>query len=148
MKANKSLYQAGFTLIEMMVIVAIIGILAAVAYPSYDEYVKRGNRSEGQALLSDAAAAQERYYSQNYSYITSTADLAKLKTKTTSNTGKYTLTVSSVADDGGYTLTATQQFNDSKCGDLVLQATGVRGADGKLSSGSATDKAKVSECWR
>jgi len=140
MKANKSLYQAGFTLIEMMVIVAIIGILAAVAYPSYDEYVKRGNRSEGQALLSDAAAAQERYYSQNYSYITSTADLAKLKTKTTSNTGKYTLTVSSVADDGGYTLQANQQFGDTKCGNLTLNALGQKDRTG---SGKTKE-----ECWR
>ncbi len=60
----------GFTLIEVMIVVAIIGILAAIAYPSYDEYVKRGNRTEGQAFLSDVAARQERYFSQNNAYIT------------------------------------------------------------------------------
>ena len=105
----------GFTLIEMMVVVAIIGILAAVAYPSYTEYVQRGNRTEGQALLNDAAAAQERYNAQNYVYITSSADIAKLKVHSstssgvTSQTGKYTLSISTAAGDGGYTLTATQQ---------------------------------------
>lgn len=67
----------GFTLIEMMIVVAIIGILAAVAYPSYAEHVKRGNRSEGQALLSDIAAAQERYYSQNNRYITATGEIGR-----------------------------------------------------------------------
>ncbi|MQK16898.1 prepilin-type N-terminal cleavage/methylation domain-containing protein, partial [Escherichia coli] len=66
MKRPKTKAQRGFTLIELMVAVAIISILAAIAYPSYREYVNRGNRSEGQALLSDAAAAQERYYAQNF----------------------------------------------------------------------------------
>ncbi|WP_422766292.1 type IV pilin protein, partial [Pseudomonas aeruginosa] len=46
MKSNR-----GFTLIELMIVVVIIAILAGIAYPSYDEYVKRGNRTEGQALL-------------------------------------------------------------------------------------------------
>ena len=59
---NRHTQQQGFTLIELMITVAIIAILAAVAYPSYSEYVKRGNRSEGQALLNDTAALQERYY--------------------------------------------------------------------------------------
>ena len=56
--------SAGFTLIEVMIVVVIIGILASIAYPSYNEYVKRGNRTEGQVFLSDAAARQERYSSQ------------------------------------------------------------------------------------
>ncbi len=124
----------------MMVIVAIIGILVTIAYPSYDEYVKRGNRSEGQALLSDTAAAQERYYSQNFVYITDTADIAKLKARPSSPTRKYTLALSSVADDGGYTLTAEQQFGDAACGNLTLNAVGERGRTG-------TDKT-IEECWR
>ena len=148
MKSVSYTSQQGFTLVEVMIVVVVIALLAGVAYPSYTDYVQRGYRSEGQALLNDTAAAQERYYAQNYVYITDVADIAKLNTRTSSSTGKYTLTVSAAANDGGYTLTATQQFNDSKCGNLVLTATGVRGADGKLSSGSATDKAKVSECWR
>jgi len=57
--------QNGFTLIELMVTVVIIGILASIAFPSYQEFVKRGNRTEGQAFLSEVAARQERYFAQN-----------------------------------------------------------------------------------
>jgi len=128
---------AGFTLIEVMIVVVIIGILASIAYPSYDEYVKRGNRTEGQVFLSDAAARQERYYSQNNSY---TADPANLGVRATSETGKYTLTIEQAEKntDGGYSLIATPSFIDAKCGDLTLNALGVRGA----SEGTAAD------CWR
>lgn len=110
----------GFTLIEVMIVVAIIGILAAIAYPSYDEYVKRGNRTEGQAFLSDVAARQERYFSQNNAYITAATDIAKLGlADTNSPTNLYTISLA--AGGGGYILTATQQFNDTKCGNLTLR---------------------------
>ncbi|WP_022964964.1 type IV pilin protein [Denitrificimonas caeni] len=134
--------QQGFTLIEVMIVVAIIGILAAIAYPSYDEYVKRGNRTEGQAFLSDVAARQERYFAQNNVYVTAIADIAKLglSSPTRSATSKYTLAIAKVADDGGYTLTANNQFNDAKCATLTLDALGVRG-----SSGSRSDN---NDCWR
>ncbi len=129
--------QRGFTLIELMIVVAIIGILAAIAYPSYDEYVKRGNRTEGQAFLSDVAARQERYYSQNHVYVTDVDDIEDLGlSSANSPTDKYTIGLA--AGGGGYTLTATNQFNDTKCGNLTLNALGVRGA----SAGT------VDTCWR
>lgn len=136
MKKNK-----GFTLIEVMIVVAIIGILAAIAYPSYDEYVKRGNRAEGQAFLNEVAARQERYFSQNNAYAASASDL---NVPTDSETGKYTLTIST---NNGYTLTATQQFNDTKCGNLTLNAIGDKGANGKTTANSA-DREFVMSCWR
>ena len=134
--------QQGFTLIEVMIVVAIIGILAAIAYPSYDEYVKRGNRTEGQAFLSDVAARQERYFSQNNKYITAVGDIAKLGlSNANSPTSKYTITLASGGtDDGGYLLTATQQFGDTKCGNLTLNALGEKGRTG-------TGKT-LEECWR
>ncbi len=131
--------QQGFTLIEVMIVVAIIGILAAIAYPSYDEYVKRGNRTEGQAFLSDVAARQERYFSQNNAYTTDTSKLGL--SNANSPTSKYTITLASGGtDDGGYLLTATQQFGDTKCGNLTLNALGEKGRTG-------TGKT-LEECWR
>nr|WP_177412062.1 type IV pilin protein [Pseudomonas sp. RW407] len=139
---------AGFTLIEMMIVVAIIGILAAIAYPSYQEYVLRGNRSEGQALLNDAAARQERYFAQNNAYVTAQANIARLGMRNTSGTtvtsdsGKYTLTISSPNNSGGYLLTATPQgaqAKDTKCGNLTLNAMGTRGVSGSTS---------VNDCWK
>lgn len=133
--------QHGFTLVEIMVVVVIIGILAAIAYPSYTEYVKRGNRTEGQAFLNDVSARQERYFAQNNSYITDDDAIDKLALPNgeLSATGKYQLSLSKVDDDGGYTLTAAQQFNDTKCGDLTLNAVGVKGVTGSSS---------VDDCWR
>ena len=133
--------QQGFTLIEVMIVVAIIGILAAIAYPSYDEYVKRGNRTEGQAFLGDVAARQERYFSQNNKYITAVGDIAKLGlSNANSPTSKYTLAIATVANDGGYTLTANQQFGDTKCGNLSLNALGEKDRSGSGKS--------VNDCWR
>src|SRR5690606_23749846 len=125
---------------ELMVAVAIISVVAAIAYPSYKEYVNRANRTEGQSLLSDAAAAQERYQAQNFVYITDNTKLDKLGISATSKTKKYDLEVDSETGDGGYTLTAKQKFGDTTCGDLTLNALGDRDRKG---SGKTID-----ECWR
>lgn len=136
----------GFTLIELMIVVAVVAILAAIAYPSYQEYVLRSRRVEGQALLNDAAARQERWRAQNGSYMTVQADIAKLRLPYVdkSENGYYTLSVSVEANDGGYTLKAQREptkMADKRCGDFTLDATGKKA----MASGTP---GTVAACWK
>lgn len=137
--------QKGFTLLEMVVVVAVIGILLGIAIPSYQNYVIRSNRTEGQALLSDAAARQERYYSQNPG-VGYTKDVAKLgMSSANSPNNLYNLTIATPTSTT-YTLTATpinSQTRDKTCGKLTLNQLGERGAAGKTGNNST-----VNDCWR
>lgn len=129
----------GFTLVELMIVIIVLSILASIAYPSYSQYVLRANRSEGQAMLNDAAARQERYFAQNNVYVTATTDISKLGRSATSTSGKYALTVSST---NGYTFTATPQGGQAKdtgCGNLTLDAAGTRGRSGTT---------PINDCWK
>ncbi|MFE8072811.1 type IV pilin protein [Marinobacteraceae bacterium S3BR75-40.1] len=67
--SNAAIKQQGFTLIELMIVVAIIGVIAAIAVPNYMDYVERSRRTDAQAVLTSFSNALERYYTQNGSYV-------------------------------------------------------------------------------
>lgn len=136
--------QEGFSLVELMVTVAIIGILSMVAYPSYTESVKRGDRAAARAALLEAQQFMERFYAANNGYATTVSGTLTNPTLPTrlqsvpTETPKYTIALGT-ASANSYVLTATPIRSD-KCGNLTLTNTGVKGRSGT--------ELTVSECWK
>lgn len=116
----------GFTLIELLIGLAIVGILIAVAYPSYSHHIVKARRAEAQVALLDLATRMEQYYSENnHSY--KNATLANLKSEATTANGFYMLSISNVTATT-YILTAkplgVQAQHDKDCAMLTLDQLG------------------------
>ena len=121
----KSGRQNGFTLIELMITVVIIAILAAIAMPAYQEYVKRGNRAAAESEMMDIANREQQYMLANRSY----ADGATLGYALPSElTGKYTPTITpnNVATPPTFTITFAATGTQASDGDLALTSEGVK----------------------
>jgi type IV pilus assembly protein PilE len=152
----------GFTLIELMVAVAVLAIVTAVAYPSYLNQVQKTNRSQAKQRLSQAAQLLERFYSDNNTYYVDVAGGKAVASTTGSTAGgfsalmnvpgtvysgsnneagsPYNITLSTPTQTS-FTLTANaqgKQVNDTKCGNLTLNNVGLKGITG---TGLVTD------CW-
>ncbi len=137
------LRQKGFTLIELMITVAIVAILAAVAYPAYRDQVLRTRRADAKGALMSFASAMERFYTQNNTYLGAAAGgantgapaatvFAHTEAPIDGTTKYYDLRITAAAAST-YTLQAQpkgDQVNDTKCATLSLTQAGVRGATG------------------
>ncbi|MBT8119356.1 MAG: type IV pilin protein [Gammaproteobacteria bacterium] len=128
----------GFTLVELMIVIAIIGILAAVAYPAYTSSVKKANRADAIDSLLTLASRMEEYYMNNDTYAGATINAAGTGTVGSNKTSDdlYTLSITS-ATAYAYSLTATPKTTDSECGNLTMNSLGQKG----------TSIGTVDACW-
>ena len=155
--------NSGFTLVELMVTVAIVSILSSIAYPSYTEFMRKGKRAEARGVLLDSSQWMERFFTENQRYHANLANTATTdatvfysafkyspKSTSASSTANYeiTLTVNS-ATPNSYTLTSApiNSMLGDKCGNYIVNHTGARGNTGYASSyTNATEAAK--DCWK
>lgn len=118
----------GFTLIEVMITVVIVGILASIAYPSYRQYVLRSNRAESKAVLMETAQFMERYFTTNNTYAGATVPSA-VSPKGASGSGiRYNISFSAGPAANTYTLQAVPSGSQAAdtCGTLTLTQAGAR----------------------
>jgi type IV pilus assembly protein PilE len=161
MSSNKRMSVAGFTLIELMITVAIVGMLAAIALPSYQSYVARANRAAARAQLTQASQYMQRFYAANDSY---SIDRAHANTvwvampaalRRAPSEGAQTYEISdtggnaSVATPTTFTLimrpSAGGNMANDACGGFVITQAGAKSVTG---FGGAASAAQIAECWR
>ena len=148
--------KQGFTLIEMMITVAVIGILAAIALPSFLDSIRKSRRSDAFAALSSVQLAQERWRSNRNAYTTSltprpTDDPPGLGLGTSSSKGYYSISIDA-ADAAGYAATATAATGTTQASDDTCQRLRLRVDRGNIFYGSAGiagafDESATNRCW-
>jgi len=158
---TKKYNQQGFSLIELMIVVAILGIISSIAMPSYMTYVTKSKRTEAKTELFRIAQLQESHYVQNLSYakaLNSGLDFPSSSQETES--GLYSVQTNGLPSScngtnanpcTGYTVEATpvagkSQSKDKRCTNFSLNNTGFKGAQSTTDANSRS-ATNIKECW-
>lgn len=142
--------QTGFTLVELMIVVAIVGILAGIGYPSYSAYIIDNNRNDAKAALYKAQLLQEQYYLDYGQYATSlvaggSGINSNVLVGWSDDSDYYTFTLDSSAGVGSYTLIATVDASSAQVADIDCTFFTIDHLGTTLSMNSA--ETVTSDCW-
>lgn len=132
----------GFTMIEVVIVIGILGIIVAVGYPSYLGYMEKTRRIEAKTLLSEVSGELQRFQTENNTFTDDLTELGYPSATVLSETGLYSLAVSN-ATANSFLLTAAPvvgkaQENDDDCGSFTVNSVGVK---------AVTGTAVAADCW-
>jgi len=117
--------KQGFTLVELMIVIVILGIISAYALTNTSGHVKKSHRAEAKSLMLQVAHQQERYFTEHNAYGTMKA-IGNASEALTTESGNHQITVSLSNNNMAYTITAKPLNTDNECGNLSLTDTNVR----------------------
>lgn len=138
---KKRRLQKGFTLIELMIVISILGIVAALAYPSYAESVRETRRSDGMAELMQLMQQQERFFQNNRSYTIDFTELGYASASVESKNNMYTISAAACGGDIARCVQLTATPKDAMAGDgtIALDSRGQRSATGNAAASGVWD---------
>ena len=155
MTSRPSTAPRGFSLIELLITLAVMGVLASIAYPAYTRHVERSDRAQARAALLEAAQYLERYYTTQGTYLNAVlpdrlrrvpAGPAPAAIGGAAVAARYNLQLVVNATD--YTVIAMSNNAQDECGDLSINHLGVRAAARANGANGQPDPQRVANCWR